>query len=237
MKTGIVVGAGGGIGAACVRALSGSADLTVLVGRRPEPLESIAREIESPVTVVPADVATARGRDAIVAAVDGELGWVVLASGVPVRRPLAALEEEEIEHAFAANVVGPTLLLRRLLHLPWSKPKAIVVIGSISASRTLPDRSVYSASKAGIEHLARSLSTEVAGCGIRVNVVAPGVIETPFLGDAREALDAWVETHVPLGRCGTADEVASAVRYLILEAPGYLTGTRMAVDGAAEALA
>jgi NAD(P)-dependent dehydrogenase (short-subunit alcohol dehydrogenase family) len=237
VKTGLVIGAAGGIGAACVRALAGSADLIVLAGRRRRPLEALAAGTESATVIAAADVATAVGRDTIVDAVGGDVAWVVLASGVPVRKPLAELAEREIESAFAANLVGPALLLRRLLDLRWQEPKAIAVIGSISASRSLPRRAAYGASKAGLEHLARSLAAELAPAGIRVNVVAPGVIETPFLGEAREGLAQWVRARVPLARLGTADEVANAVRYVVLDAPAYLTGARIAVDGGAEALA
>jgi NAD(P)-dependent dehydrogenase (short-subunit alcohol dehydrogenase family) len=186
---------------------------------------------------VPADIATDEGRDAVLAAIKGPLAWVVLASGVPSRRPLRELDEEEVTATFAANLLGPTLLLRRLLLVPWQPPAAVVVIGSISATRSLPGRSVYGSSKAGIEHLARSLAAEVANAGIRVNVVAPGVIETPFLGQAAGALTDWVQQRVPQARAGTPDEVAHLVRYLIVDAPTYLTGARIAVDGGAEAVA
>ena len=237
MSTGIVVGAGGGIGAACARALAGSVELIVLAGRRREPLEAVAADVEVRTAVVPADVATAAGRDAIVSAIEGGLGWVVLASGIPLRKPLADLDEGEISAAFAANLVGPALLLNRLLGLRWEPPAAVAVIGSITASRSLPQRAVYSATKAGLEHLARSLAAELAPSGIRVNIVSPGVIETPFLGDHAAALDDWVRASVPLARLGAPDEVANAVRYVILDAPAYLTGARIAVDGGAEALA
>jgi len=237
VKTGLVIGAAGGIGAACVRALAGSAELVVLADRRRGPLEAVAAETEGATAIAPVDVATAEGRDTIVGAVEGAVAWVVLASGVPVRKPLADLAEDEIESTFAANLVGPALLLRRLLDLQWQAPKAVAVIGSISASRSLPDRATYAASKAGLEHLARSLAAELAPVGIRVNVVAPGVIETPFLGEAGEGLARWVRSRVPLARSGTPDEVASAVRYVVLDAPAYLTGTRIAVDGGAEAIA
>jgi 3-oxoacyl-[acyl-carrier protein] reductase len=119
----------------------------------------------------------------------------------------------------------------------WQPPASVVVIGSISATRSLPERSVYGDSKAGIEHLARALAAEVASSGIRVNVVAPGVIETPFLGEATAALARWVEARVPLGRTGTPEEVAELVRYLILDAPPYLTGARISIDGGAETVA
>jgi 3-oxoacyl-[acyl-carrier protein] reductase len=237
MSTGLVTGAAGGIGSACVRALAGSAELIVLTGRRREGLERLAGELDGRTAVVPADIATAEGRDAILAAIEGPLAWVVLASGVPSRKSLADLDEHQVTATFAANLLGPALLMRRLLHWPWRPPAAVVVIGSISASRSLPGRSVYGSSKAGIEHLARTLAAEVASAGIRVNVVAPGVIETPFLGEATGALTDWVNARVPLARAGNPDEVAHLVRYLILEAPRYLTGARIAIDGGAETVA
>ena len=111
------------------------------------------------------------------------------------------------------------------------------MVGSISASRALPRRAVYGASKAGLEHLARSLAAELGPAGFRVNVVAPGVIGTPFLGDDTSNLDAWVRSRVPQQRLGSPEEVAEVVRYVIAEAPRYLTGARIAVDGGAEAMA
>jgi 3-oxoacyl-[acyl-carrier protein] reductase len=237
VKTGLVTGGAGGIGAACARALSGSADRIVLVGRRREPLEAVAAEFPETTVAVAADIATADGRLTVLRAVEGDLAWVVLASGVPLRKPLGDLAEQEIEYTFAANLVGPALLLRHLLDHRWQAPKAVAVIGSISASRSLPNRAAYAASKAGLEHLARSLAAELAARGIRVNVVSPGVVATPFVGEAGDTLDAWVKDRVPAARLGTPEEVAEAVRYVILDAPAYLTGARIAVDGGAEALA
>jgi NAD(P)-dependent dehydrogenase (short-subunit alcohol dehydrogenase family) len=234
VTTGIVVGATGGIGGACARALAGCADRVVLSGRRGDTLAELAAELRA-VPVV-ADVATAPGREAVADAVLGPLGWIVLAHGLPLRRPLAELDRAEIEELFAANLVGPTLLLNDLLQLEWSEPRAIVVVGSISASRALPRRAVYGASKAGIEHLARSLAAELGPAGYRVNIVAPGVIGTPFLGDDRGSLAGWVEGRVPAGRIGAPEEVADVVRFLIADAPAFLTGARIAVDGGAEAL-
>ncbi len=235
MSTGIVVGATGGIGAACARALADSAERIVLTGRRQDALEQLADELRG--EAVAADIATSEGREAVAAATGTGISWLVLASGIPLRRPLAELDEEEIETAFRTNLVGPTLLLRRLLAHPWEEPRALTVIGSISASRSLPRRAVYGATKAGIEHLARSLAAELAPSGIRVNIVAPGVIQTAFLGDDNAALDDWVRARVPAGRLGAAEEIARVVRYVTVEAPSYLTGARIVVDGGAEAVA
>jgi NAD(P)-dependent dehydrogenase (short-subunit alcohol dehydrogenase family) len=82
-----------------------------------------------------------------------------------------------------------------------------------------------------------SLAAEWAPRGIRVNVVAPGVIATPFLGSDHARLDAWAAERVPSRRTGTAEEVANVVRYVALDAPAYLVGARIAVDGGTEAIA
>src|SRR5260370_504253 len=81
-----------------------------------------------------------------------------------------------------------------------------------------------------------SRAHDVAPRGIGVNVVSPGVIDTPFLGGDQPALRDWVSAHVPMRRVGTSDDVAAVVRYLVLEAPEYVTGARIAVDGGAESV-
>ena len=233
-RVGVVIGAAGGIGSAVARALAGSCDRLVLFDRRREALDAVALTVGATARVAAGDIGTPGGRDELLAAVDGPLAWVVVASGVPLARPLVELSEAEIEATFVANLVGPALLLRRLLQREWGPAASIVVVGSISASRSLPNRAVYASTKAGLEQLARTLAGEVAGAGLRVNVVSPGVIATPFLGAGTSALETWARDRVPLGRLGSADEVASLVRYALLDAPAYLTGARLVLDGGAE---
>ena len=237
MSTGIVVGATGGIGAACARRLAGSVAAMVVSGRRRVALEEVVAEIGKGAVGVPADLTSDEGRRKIVDAVTKPISWIVIAHGSPLRKPLAEASEDEIEAAFATNLVGPTLLVRRLLELDWEQAGSIVIVGSISAARALPRRAVYGATKAGLEHLGRSLAAELAPRAIRVNVVSPGVIDTPFLGDDRSALDTWVEARVPQRRVGSADEVARMVEFVLLEAPAYLIGARLVVDGGTEAVA
>ncbi|HKV32210.1 MAG TPA: SDR family oxidoreductase [Candidatus Dormibacteraeota bacterium] len=236
MSVGIIVGAGGGIGSACARALDSSADVVVLAGRSEPRLRAIASTLAGKTATIVADVATDDGREAIARAAGdaGEIAWLVLASGVPLRGPLTQLAPADIEATLLTNLIGPVLLIRRLLDGPWETNATIIAVGSISATRALPNRSVYSASKAGLEHFCRSLASEVAPRGIRVNVVSPGVIDTPFLGSDQSRLQAWVSTHVPQARIGSPGDVAEVVRYLTQEAPAYVTGARIAVDGGAE---
>jgi NAD(P)-dependent dehydrogenase (short-subunit alcohol dehydrogenase family) len=237
MSTGIVIGATGGIGAACARRLAGSVTTMVLSGRRQSALDQLVAEIGRGAVVVPADLTTDEGRRQIVDAVKTPVSWVVFAHGMPLRKPLAELAEDEIVEAYATNLVGPTLLMRRLLDLEWDDAGSVVIVGSISAARALPRRTVYGATKAGLEHLGRSLAAELAPRAIRVNIVSPGVIDTPFLGEDRSALAAWVEARVPQRRVGSADEVARTVAFVLLAAPGYLNGARIVVDGGTEVVA
>jgi NAD(P)-dependent dehydrogenase (short-subunit alcohol dehydrogenase family) len=235
MTTGLVIGATGGIGGACTRALEGSVDTLIVSGRDRKKLGEVGGN-----RVVVADIADPSGRGAIVEAVRASgapLRWVVVASGSPLRGPLADLTEADIAATYASNLVGPTLLIRALGELAWTNPASLVIIGSTSATRALANRSVYAASKAGLEHLAKSVAAEWAPRGIHVTVVAPGVIVTPFLGSDTARLDAWTRDRVPSGRTGRPEEVGALVRYIALEAPDYLVGARIAIDGGLEALA
>jgi NAD(P)-dependent dehydrogenase (short-subunit alcohol dehydrogenase family) len=236
MSVGILVGASGGIGSACARALDASVDVMVLAGRSKPGLEATASALTGRASTVIADITTEDGRQAIATLPPDseEIAWLVLASGVPLRAPMPELAPADIQAALMTNLVGPALLIRRLLDRHWMANASIIAIGSISASRSLPNRSVYSAGKAGLEHLCRSLAAELAPRKIRVNVVSPGVIDTAFVGGDQTALQTWVGSRVPMRRMGSPDDVAEVVRYLTLEAPDYVTGARIAVDGGAE---
>jgi NAD(P)-dependent dehydrogenase (short-subunit alcohol dehydrogenase family) len=240
MTLGLVLGATGGIGGACVTALAGSVERMILVGRDAKRLPAAAKAAGAGALTVAADIGDADGRTRIVRAVmkaGAPLRWAVLASGVPLRGALAEFDPEAIAATFQANLIGPALLLRALCEAEWTPSASVVVIGSISATRALANRSVYAASKAGLERLAMSLGAEWAARGIRVNVVAPGVIATPFLGSDQSRLNAWVTDRVPRKRTGTSEEVADVVRYLALDAPDYVVGARIAIDGGMEATA
>src|SRR5262249_15117694 len=158
----------------------GSVDTLIVSGRNSAKLSAFAGA-----TPVVADIGEAAGRTAIIDAVQATgtpLRWVVIASGSPLRGALAELDAAAITATYASNLVGPTLLIKALGALAWTNPAALVIIGSTSATRAIANRSVYAASKAGIEHFAKSVAAEWAPRGIRVNVVAPGIIATPFLG-------------------------------------------------------
>jgi len=115
---------------------------------------------------------------------------------------------------------------------------AIVLNSSIGRSKGLPGNSVYAARKAGLRALARNLGAELVGCGIRVNSISPGPIETPIInrtqGLAAEDVPAALEMmreHVPMKRLGTPDEAARAVLFLASDGASFITGIDIFVDG------
>ncbi len=240
MRTGLVVGAGGGIGAACAVALGSSVDRVVLAGPTAARLDDVATRVGGHATTVVADITRAEGREAIAGAVtaDGStLAWAVVASGVPLREPFGVTDPEAIARTIEVDLVAPILLVRRLSDVAWTESASLVFIGSISATRALPNRAVYSAAKAGLERFGVSLAAEWQPRGIRVNVVAPGVIDTPFTGGDRANLERWAQERIPAKRPGDPAEVAEVVRYVVDDAPEFLVGARIVVDGGSEAVA
>lgn len=233
-EVGLLLGASGGIGRACLEPLLGMAPRIIAVGRSAGRLPSASDRILPCV----ADIGTTEGRDSIVELVEElslPIRYVVLASGIAHRSAIQDATEGDWDRTLRSNLVGPALLLGRLLRLTWSEPAAIVIVGSLSARRALPNRSLYGAVKAGLEHFGRTAAVELAPRRISVNVVSAGVVDTPFLGGDRERLDTYAAQRVPVGRMARPDEVADLIGYLI-RAPEYLTGAVIPLDGGAGVL-
>jgi 3-oxoacyl-[acyl-carrier protein] reductase len=124
------------------------------------------------------------------------------------------------------RVIKPAL--RGMMKARWGR---IVNLSSVVARMGNPGQSNYVASKAGIEGFTRSLAQEVASRGITVNAVAPGFIATDMTAELTEAQVQGMLERVPLGRMGTAEDVAHAVSFLVSERAGYVTGETLQVNG------
>jgi NAD(P)-dependent dehydrogenase (short-subunit alcohol dehydrogenase family) len=237
--TGVLIGAAGTIGGSCLRALSGSATSYVLADLHADALAAAVAAVPG-ASHVQADLSHPGGPASIAAAVRKmrmPVAWLVMAAGTPQRGAFDQTPADRLDHVFRVNCLGPLHVIRELLGAEWLPDASIVVIGSVSATRALPGRVAYGASKAALEQACRSLAAELAPRRVRVNVVAPGVVDSPFLGSSADDLKAWVADHVPAARLGRPEEIAEVVRYLTLSAPPYLTGSRVAVDGGMEARA
>ena len=240
-RVAIVTGSGSGIGAAAARLLAEQGLRVALVGRRAEPLASVASQIETAggvALVVPADLAERDAPAAIVATVAERFGGVdVLVNNAAsfALKPFAEFTVEDFDDHVAVNVrAAYFLVLEALPYLQRSDAPAVVNVSSAAAVMYRPRQSVYGLTKAALEHLTKQLAAELAPDGIRVNGVRPGPTETPIHTRAvpdPEARLAELGRLVPLGRVGRPDEVAWWIARLVDREAEWVTGTVISVDG------
>jgi len=243
---GVVVVTGGsrGIGAAVV-ARAAAAGWSVCVTYRgdaaaAEDVVARARAAGVDARAVRADVAVEADVEAAFAAADamGPLAGAVVNAGVVVPRArVDAMSAERVAGLLAVNVVGAVVTcreaVRRLSTAHGGAGGSIVLVSSAAARLGSPGEYVdYAASKAAVDALGTGLAKEVAGEGVRVNVVRPGIIDTDLhAAGGQPDRVARLGPSVPLGRAGTADEVAAAVVWLLGDEASYCTGSVLDVAG------
>ena len=166
----------------------------------------------------------------------GRLDIVFANAGVVKLAPLGTITEELYDWVFNINVKGVLFTVQKALPL-LPDGASIILNASIGASKGPPANSVNCATKAAVRSFARTLTTDLKDRRIRVNAVSPGVIDTPGLEDVMASsetgrqLGQMIAGAAPLGRFGTADEIAKAVVFLASDDSSYITGTELSVDG------
>ena len=241
----LVTGASRGIGAAIARrGAAAGYDVALTYAEDREAAERVAAEIETAgrrALVIRADVANEADVVAAFAAVDaafGRLDAVAINAGITGEfTRVEELDAAMLARVLAVNVVGAFVTareaVRRMSTARGGGGGAIVVISSVAARLGSPNEYVhYAASKAAVDTMVLGLAKEVAREGIRVNAVAPGLIDTEIhaRGGRPERVGAIVPT-VPMGRIGAPDEVADAALWLLSPAASYVTGTVLDVAG------
>jgi 3-oxoacyl-[acyl-carrier protein] reductase len=181
------------------------------------------------------DVSSAAGARALVEAVESHVGPIqILVNNAGITRDnlIMKLGQEDWDRVIDTNL-GGAFFTCQAVSRPMLKRRsgAIVNISSIVGVHGNAGQTNYAASKAGLIGLTKSLAKELGGRGIRVNAVAPGYIETALTDVLPEAAREGILSQTPLRRLGSADDVARAVRFLVSDAAGFITGDVLAVDG------
>ncbi|HEY6271288.1 MAG TPA: SDR family oxidoreductase [Terriglobales bacterium] len=184
-------------------------------------------------SVIVADVSREQDCERMITEANRDLGTidgVGLNVGIGVGRGLARTSAQDWDHVFAVNLRAHFLIARSVL--PHLNPGAsIVFVSSVASLRPGTNVPAYDASKAGLGGLCRHVAFEGSRRGIRANVIAPGLIDTPLGRAASRGRPSRLETAIPLGRQGTAWEVAYAAVFLLSGEASYITGQVLVVDG------
>jgi len=199
-----------------------------------ETLEAI-REAGGEGMLLPFDVADPEAVDAAITALvkeRGRLDILVNNAGISIDQLLMRVKPEEITRTFEANVAGAIYCAKAAIR-PMMRKKhgRIIQISSVVAETGNPGQVVYSASKAALLGMTRTLAREYASRGITVNAVTPGFIETDMTAALPEAAREGILNTTPIGRIGRPEEIAAAVLYLASDEAGYVTGQTLGVNG------
>jgi NAD(P)-dependent dehydrogenase (short-subunit alcohol dehydrogenase family) len=242
-KVAIVTGGGAGIGFAIARAFARRGVRVSIAGRTKDTLTHAAETIEgecgSAILAVAADVAQAADCEHLVAATVDRFGAVdILVNNAALFAVLPLIDADAIQAArfFAVNAIGPLNAARAFARwaVDHKRGGAIINVSSIAAGRPAPGLALYSASKAALDSLTRSMAVEWAGKGLRVNAVAPGHVGTKgVLEDLRTGRldEKAVLARIPAGRIADGDDIAEAVLFLSSERARHIVGHVLVVDG------
>lgn len=234
-KVAVVTGGNSGIGLATAKEFGREGARVVITGRDTRTLVEAAREIGGEVLALRADSASLADIDELFAAVKGRFGRVdvlFVNAGIAQFAPLEETTEEFFDRTMDINFKGAYFTIKKALPL-LADGASVILNTSVVAHVGFPNASVYSASKAALLSLARTLSADLAGRRIRVNAVSPGPVETPIFGrmGLPEGAKQGFSEQVPLKRLGRPEEIAKAVLFLAGPDSSFLLGTEIIADG------
>jgi 3-oxoacyl-[acyl-carrier protein] reductase len=236
-KTALVTGATGGIGGAIARALHQSGATVAVSGRQAEKLEGLAKELGDRVHVLPCDLAD---RAAVSKLIDeaiaklGRLDILVNNAGLTRDNLFMVMKDEQWDEVIAVNLTSTFMLCRAAARaMLRAKPNfgRIINIASISGVFGNPGQGNYSASKAGMIGMTKSLAREVGARSITANCIAPGFIITPMTQALNQKQTEEIAKMIPAQRFGTPEEIAAGVVYLASNEAAYITGQTLHING------
>ncbi|MGW2110909.1 SDR family NAD(P)-dependent oxidoreductase [Streptomyces sp. NPDC001948] len=236
-RTVLITGGTSGMGLATARRLLDEGAYVAITGRDESRLAKAAAVLDAGdrLLTVRADASNLTDLEVLMRRIEtwrGSLDAVFANAGTGVFKPSADVTEADFDHLTDVNFKGVFFTVQKALPL-LKEGGAIVLNASWTLYRGLPVASVYSATKAAVHNLARTLGSDLAPRGIRVNSVSPGYIDTEMYRGANvdPEADARNAAQVPLGTVGHADEVAAAVAFLASDDASYITGQDLVIDG------
>jgi len=238
-KRTLITGGTSGIGLETAKQFIAEGARVAVTGTNPETLEKAKAELGDSVLFIRADAGNIADQKKIADAVKEEFGGldaIFINAGIAEFRPIEAWDEAAFDRSYNVNVKGPLFLVQALLPI-LANPTSIVLNTSINAHIGMPNTTVYAGSKAALISLAKTLSGELIGRGIRVNAVSPGPVSTPLYGklglsneDLQKTASAILD-QIPAGRFGEPSEIAKAIVFLASDESRFTVGAELIIDG------
>ncbi len=236
-RTAVVTGASRGIGAAAALALDRAGARVALVARDASALAAVAAGLTRDPVLLSADLGAAESPGEVARLAAERLGGVdvlVNNAAAAARLPTVETTAELIDELLAVNVRAPLLLTAALAPAMMARGGgSIINVTSVSGLVGTPNRAAYAASKGALDAATRSLAIEFGPSGIRVNAVAPGVVDTA-LWERNKAIPGVIESvqaQTPLRRWGLPGDIADVIVFLASDAARFVTGQTISVDG------
>ena len=235
-KSALLTGASGGIGSAIAKALHAQGAELILNGTRLVELESLAAKLGDRALVLKGDLNETNSINDLAEEAermsDNGIDILINNAGITRDNLLVRLSDQDLMDVINLNLVAGFHLTRKILRgMMKRKWGRIIGISSVVGITGNAGQTNYAAAKAGMIGFSKALAHEVASRGITVNNIAPGFIKTPMTDGLSEEQVSKLQTSVPIGRLGEAEDVAAAVIYLASSEAGYVTGTTLHVNG------
>ena len=234
-KTALVTGASSGLGLAIARTLHKAGATVGLSGTRREALEALASELRERAHILPCNLSDRADTDKLIPAAEAALGGVdILVNNAGITRDMLfmRMKDEDWDAVLAVNLTAAFRLSRGVLRGMMRKRYGrIINITSVAGAVGNPGQANYTAAKAGLTGMTKSLANEVASRGVTVNCVAPGVIESPMTQALNDAQRERLLKLIPTERFGTSEEIGASVLYLASDEAAYITGQTLHING------